>query len=297
MFLIYFWTIYILVFYCVAFFKIKWIGRWFLPAVLIYHPYMILTFFRTFLYPDQFIIFTTVYVAYQAICSLDRYPEHVPTDDFLRYYSECHDADFRQVRLNEPPDVKTAIYSIHPHGILSKGFIAFAHDKIGNKLVRPAIHNVIFYLPFFREVSILNGYIPCTKERISQTLQKGYSVAILPGGIKELPIAPNNNDIIFIKNRKGIFEIAHQEQVPIVPVVVYGENELYYNLSFPFFGVKFPLMVGRFPLYWRPFDVELKYAFGKPIVGSNSSEDLRSKYVEEIKEIDKKYGNGKLILC
>jgi 2-acylglycerol O-acyltransferase 2 len=58
------------------------------------------------------------------------------------------------------------------------------------------------------------------------------SVSVIPGGVRDM--MTTTPGVIHIVPRKGVFRLALETGTPIVPVLTYGENELFpaIHLSF-----------------------------------------------------------------
>ncbi|XP_058832632.1 2-acylglycerol O-acyltransferase 2-A-like isoform X1 [Topomyia yanbarensis] len=146
------------------------------------------------------------------------------------------------------PADRNYIFAAFPHGVLSTGcFLSFATDTTGFSQKFPAIRSRIvtlnFHLlvPFFRELVLSWGAVSCSEQSITNLLQAstdpsdasnsdGYTsnaVVIIVGGAAEsLNCRPNNYQLV-LKKRKGFCRIALQTGTPIVPVINFGELDLY----------------------------------------------------------------------
>ena len=149
-------------------------------------------------------------------------PYTLPTAD----YSEAF-----QVKGPIPDKTQTALYAIHPHGLLASSALLhvldahsplhplFAHHRI-------AIHSTLFKIPILRELLLSHGCIPATKEHISASLEQSTSVWLTPGGTQEAAHSKTEEETWTFKKHKGFLKLAHQHKVPIVPVYSEGEQKL-----------------------------------------------------------------------
>ena len=132
--------------------------------------------------------------------------------------------------LSEIPD-GPVLYIAHPHGLFSMA--PFLHWASGvtqwpsEKKVHMAIHSVFFSIPIVREVCESFGVVEATDSEIRAVLEKGESVALLTGGVQEISLYEPGKMILNLRKRKGFARIAKELNVPIVPVLTFGENELF----------------------------------------------------------------------
>lgn len=136
--------------------------------------------------------------------------------------------------LNEVPN-GPVLYVAHPHGLFSMA--PFIHWAAGvtewpaARKVHIAIHSVFFKIPFVREFCEHFEAIEATDEEIRRVLTSGESVALLTGGIREISATKPGQMKIHLKKRKGFARVAKEIGVPIVPVLTFGENELFPPVS------------------------------------------------------------------
>lgn len=123
------------------------------------------------------------------------------------------------------------LYLAHPHGLFSMA--PFLHWAAGctewpqQKKVHIAVHSIFFKIPIVCEVMEHFGAIEATEEEIKKKLLDGTSVAVLTGGIRELHETAPGKMRLVLKKRAGWVRIAKELQIPIVPILTFGENELF----------------------------------------------------------------------
>ena len=130
--------------------------------------------------------------------------------------------------LKEIP-TEPVLYIAHPHGLF---FMApFFHWAArvtdwpeGLARVRPAVHSIFFKIPGVRELMEAHGAIEATEEEIERTLRSGDSVVLMPGGVQEIGA---ERLTVVIRKRRGYLRIAQRVGCPIVPVLTFGEAELF----------------------------------------------------------------------
>lgn len=205
-------------------------------------------------------------------------------------------------------EYKSKIYCCHPHGLLSYGtIISFgSSEPVFGRWVTTVTLNIQFFLPIWRDLIIGAGFCASEKRAIRSVLRDGRDLAVVVGGARETgKMAPNIIEV-FIKNRRGIFELALQEGSSLVPVIHFGENELYAQFKRPWLEriqIKILKLTSLFPIvfYGRygifPFKVKLTTVFGDPIHVGRSRErpseeeiaNLRDAYIEKLKTLHEKY--------
>ena len=130
--------------------------------------------------------------------------------------------------LKEIP-TEPVLYIAHPHGLF---FMApFFHWAArvtdwpeGLARVRPAVHSIFFKIPGVRELMEAHGAIEATEEEIERTLRSGDSVVLMPGGVQEIGA---ERLTVVIRKRRGYLRIVRRVGCPIVPVLTFGEAELF----------------------------------------------------------------------
>jgi len=210
--------------------------------------------------------------------------------------------DLFDVQLSEElPKSQQCIYAVYPHGVFSVS-IAAAFAVNPNMLhVKPVGSSVLFLLPFIKEVVGLVGTIPATRKDMIAALQCGDSLAMCPGGIRELPgLDPEriSKGKGFVR-RLGFIRIAMSVNVPIVPVWAEGEEELYdvwlwsptvqSILLSLFYYPGFVVSWGRPWLRFWPKPRPLRLRVGKPIQPTDLTEEkLAEIFYEALTELKNK---------
>ncbi|KAJ0409960.1 hypothetical protein P43SY_005854 [Pythium insidiosum] len=151
--------------------------------------------------------------------------------------------DYFPLSLRQEDDFdpkKRYLFVIHPHGIIGFGaWLTFAADAAGLSRknrdldVALATVNVNFFLPFWREILFAVGILDASFKSLQAGLRRNRSIAVVLGGAAEaLHAHPGTCDIILNK-RKGIIRLALNTGTPLVPVFMFGENELFYQVPNP----------------------------------------------------------------
>lgn len=248
---------------------------------------------------------------------------------FSRHSIWHHHGNYFPVRLVIPDHVrrqfhasKNYFFVYHPHGIHAYGTISkFGFDSNLSSLlpgitVHPQTLKINFFIPFWRELSILTGFGDASADCIRRTLRAGpgESVVLVVGGAQESVLArPHTNDLT-LRGRRGFVRIALEEGAPLVPVYAFGENDVYRvpriarserwkrverafrratSFAFPLFVGRGWFNYGLGPLpHRRPIAVVVGEPLLVPKIPQPTDEDVRvwhEKYVEALTQLFDKY--------
>jgi len=120
------------------------------------------------------------------------------------------------------------IYLIHPHGLLTMAHIMHVGTRLTNWPERNIKGTAMYSLWYILGMSeCLDEFIPSYYESMKAVLHSNKSLSISLGGIAEVQQVTPGRMCLKVKSRKGAFKLAIETGTPIVPVLVYGENELY----------------------------------------------------------------------
>lgn len=165
-------------------------------------------------------------------------------------------------RSHELEPTRKYIFGYHPHGIISHGaFAAFATEALGFGQLFPGITNTLltldsnFRLPLYREYALRMGLASVARESIENILAKGgrngegmgRAVTIVVGGAREALEAQPGSLRLILNRRKGFVKMAIRTGADLVPVLAFGENEIYQQVnatSHPYIH-KFQLLVKK----------------------------------------------------
>ncbi|KPI39525.1 Diacylglycerol O-acyltransferase 2A [Cyphellophora attinorum] len=219
------------------------------------------------------------------------------------------------------------IFGYHPHGIISHGaFAAFATEAMGFAELFPGITNTLltldanFRLPFYREYALAMGLASVSKESIENLLSKGgpngsgmgRAVTIVVGGAKESLMAKPYHLRLILNIRKGFVKIAIRQGADLVPVLAFGENDIYEQVdsnTHPWLykfqiwvkwvaGFTIPLFHARgifnYDVGLMPYRRPINLVVGRPIevhqpqdgiVTDAYLDEIHGKYVKELQRI------------
>lgn len=201
-------------------------------------------------------------------------------------------------KTHDLPADRKYIFGYHPHGIISHGaWCAFATNALGFADKFPGITNSLltldsnFRLPFYRDWILAMGLRSVSKESIWNILSRGgpqndgrgRAVTIVVGGARESLEAQPGSLRLILQGRKGFIKMALRTGADLVPVLAFGENDLYDQLSpkaYPLvhkfqmltlkiFKFTVPAMHGRGVLNYdvglMPYRTPVNIVIGKPI--------------------------------
>lgn len=249
---------------------------------------------------------------------------------FWTWFAEYFPAQLH--KTHDLPPTRKYIFGYHPHGIISHGaFVAFATEALGFSKKFPGITNSLltldsnFKIPLYREYVLAAGMGSVSKGSIKNLLRTGGAdgmgmgrgVTIVIGGARESLEAQPGTMKLVLKERLGFVKMAIQAGADLVPVIGFGETDLYDQLNkdehpwvhkfqlFVLRAMKFtlPFMRGRgvfnYDYGLMPYRRPLNIVVGKPIkveasggINGLDAEVVRrvhSQYLEELQRLWETY--------
>nr|POE63412.1 diacylglycerol o-acyltransferase 2a [Quercus suber] len=149
-------------------------------------------------------------------------------------------ARLHRTQVLEP--TRKYIFGYHPHGIISHGaFAAFATEALGFSQLFPGITNTLltldsnFRIPLYRDHALRLGLASVSRESCENLLSKGgpngegmgRAITIVIGGARESLDAKPYTLRLVLKRRKGFVKLAIRTGADLVPVLAFGENDIY----------------------------------------------------------------------
>lgn len=149
-------------------------------------------------------------------------------------------------KTTDLPATRKYIFGYHPHGIISHGaFAAFGTDALGFSEKFAGITNSLltldsnFRMPIYRDYILAMGLRSVSKESIGNILTRGgpnnegmgRAVTIVVGGARESLEATPGAMRLILKERKGFIKLAVRTGADLVPVLAFGENDLYDQMN------------------------------------------------------------------
>ncbi|MBE3047087.1 hypothetical protein IMZ48_32100 [Candidatus Bathyarchaeota archaeon] len=221
------------------------------------------------------------------------------------------------------------IFGYHPHGIIGHGaWVAFATNALGFAQKFPGVTNTLvtlesnFRIPFYRDWLLGMGMRSVSKESIWNTLTRGgadgqgagRAVTIVVGGARESLEAEPRTLRVILDTRKGFIKMAIRAGADLVPVLGFGENALYDQLSpqthpmvhrfqmlcLRVFKFTLPALHGRGVLNYdiglMPYRRPLNIVVGKPVSVDRSAspnqeeiDRIHGLYVAELRKLWEAY--------
>lgn len=123
-----------------------------------------------------------------------------------------------------------AVYVFHPHGMFAVAPAFHTLTELTDWPVRgmkAAGASWLFWFPIVGEVLEAAGAIPAKYETMKKVLVEGKSLAVAVGGVDEILESTPGRLRLALSRRRGIFKMALETGTALVPVLTYGENELY----------------------------------------------------------------------
>ncbi|OCK96723.1 diacylglycerol O-acyltransferase 2A [Cenococcum geophilum 1.58] len=223
------------------------------------------------------------------------------------------------------PPTRKYIFGYHPHGIISHGaFAAFATEALGFSQLFPGITNTLltldsnFRIPLYREYALRMGLASVSRESCENILSKGgpngegmgRAITIVIGGARESLDARPGAMRLVLGRRKGFVKLAIRTGADLVPVLAFGENELYEQVNATehprvhrlqllvkkLMGFTVPLFHARgvfnYDVGMMPYRKSLNVVVGRPIKliqkthpGKDYVDNVHAEYVKELTRI------------
>lgn len=203
---------------------------------------------------------------------------------------------------------QTSLLLWHPHSLMSVTPTLHCSFRIHDLKSKLVSHGIYHSFPFVRDVARLCNVIPADFEVMKSNLEQGYTVSVIPGGVREMMITKEEKNMqLFLKRRKGIFRLALITGRPLVPLITYGESDLFppvqstfvsifNDIAYSLFKVALPItsmtaIQNWIELYYHPLS-PVKTHVGDVIevekIESPTEEDisaLRDKYTDAVKKL------------
>jgi hypothetical protein len=201
---------------------------------------------------------------------------------------------------------KQYIYCFHPHGLFTISHYLHIGTNFTNwkdRNIKGTALHIIWKLPFGKELTEMYNFVQSNYDDMKNVLKNKQSLSVTLGGVKEMPLSCDNKITLNIAKKRGIFKMALETGIPIVPIIVYGENEIYkiYNNKLFNYINKFLLQYNIYipvptlesclkwlSLFNKPFDIPIKTYVGEPIQVTKKDNPTESD-INKLREI---YFNG-----
>lgn len=173
------------------------------------------------------------------------------------------------------------IYLIHPHGMFNISqamHIGTKYTAWPERNIKGTVLDTIWNIPFSHE--FLESCVRSNYEDMKKVIDTRSSLIVCVGGISEMKRAQNNVFSLKLKGRKGVFKLALETGTHLVPVLVYGENEIFQPMKgviieyltkiFGYFHI--PMCLPTFESIYKtlnlirePYDIKIRTFIGEAI--------------------------------
>lgn len=175
------------------------------------------------------------------------------------------------------------LFLFHPHGVISVTNIFHVGTSTTDWLTRPikgVVTKWLYWLPFAKEILQRLNAVSADYNEMKSVLEKNESLSLTLGGVKEIFYSEPNTMKLSIKNKMGAFRLALETGTPLVPVLSYGENELFEISKNPLLmylqriliqhGACLPIPTIKscqawFKIPWAPLETPIRTVVGSPI--------------------------------
>ncbi|ORX86660.1 diacylglycerol acyltransferase [Anaeromyces robustus] len=221
--------------------------------------------------------------------------------------------DYFPIRLHKSANLdsnKQYLFGYHPHGIVCiSSNIAFSSEALSISKVFPGINirlatiPINFWVPFWRDYVLMIGYCNCDRKAITGIFKEtNHSVVIVIGGANESLYSYPGTYKIILKRRKGFVRIALKNGISLVPVLNFGEVDVFDQIQHKivtenntlikkYLGFRLPTFYGRLKL-WIPYSRPINVVTGIPIdcpkIENPTDEDIQKYldlYIAELQRI------------
>jgi 2-acylglycerol O-acyltransferase 2 len=115
----------------------------------------------------------------------------------------------------------------HPHGLFTiAGLVFFAQLNVFRR-VYVVCADLVFKVPLLAEYTTLCNGRAANARTISRLLDTGASVGLQPGGVYEQVHTDCTQEICYFPPKLGFIRLACKHGVPLLPLYVFGENQLF----------------------------------------------------------------------
>lgn len=271
-------------------------------------------------YTRYLMIAYAIYIAYENLVLQVGKTGSRRSETFRRSSVWKYFRDYFPISLVKTTDLdpkQSYVFGYFPHGIIGLGAYGnFITEATNFSEVFPGLRlhllvlNLIPWVPFARELCLMGGGCNVDRGTCLHLLRKGRSICILVGGAKEALDAHPNTMKLTVLNRLGFVRIAVETGSSLVPVISFGENEIFRQLPNPkgsllrrfqeglqkYMGFSIPTPYGRGIFQYDygilPFRHPVSVVVGAPIVvpkEEKPSDDtvarLHKEYVQALKEL------------
>jgi hypothetical protein len=141
--------------------------------------------------------------------------------------------DFEAIHCDEDnirkqmADGKSFLFAAQPHGVLSyTGMCSAVYNPQDCLNVPTAAASVVLQTPLLKNLMGIFNLVDASADNISKIFKNGGCVAIYIGGIAELFKCCQEEERLYLANRKGFIKLALRQGVDVVPVYLFGNTSV-----------------------------------------------------------------------
>lgn len=261
--------------------------------------------FNNLFFNNLFLLYLPYYLEFSEFKGNRKLNLYNPLLKFISFFMKFI-GDYKIINNNNCiKNDKQYLICIHPHGIMPMGTIGCLGLPICKNIkntipillsnnIYVGIASFCFYVPLLRDFFLLVGAIDCSKPNIEKFIKNNYSIVLFIGGAEEAKFSDSGNTNIIVKKRRGFLKLAIENNLTIVPIYTFGNNNIYksYDYNLYNFSYYFKKTTG----FWFPTGILIlkKINFvsviGKEInVNNNDILELQTKYINNLNEVFEKY--------
>lgn len=138
-------------------------------------------------------------------------------DDFLPDHTVIKEEELKREKF---------ILCLLPHGLFGVGTFATMFKERIFYDSRWMVSAFVKLTPLSGIIGGLIGFEGISPEAFKDALKKGDSIAFMPGGFEEATLTDNNQNNLYLQQRKGFIKYAIQFGYPLYFTYTFGENKL-----------------------------------------------------------------------
>lgn len=197
------------------------------------------------------------------------------------------------------------IYIWVPHGLYSTSLYYHSispHTDMPAELkpVSPVIHHAARYIPFASEIFPYYNITYSDYNSMLRALKAGKSISVALGGVREIAENVSGEIRTTLASRAGVYRLAIETGAALVPVISYGENDLFrmsdhwlvrwLNAALRPFGVVVPIPTYETARTWlnianEPHPTGSHTVCGDPVLPGSSVEATRTQFIDALKTL------------
>lgn len=161
-----------------------------------------------------------------------------------------------------------------PHGVFPFGNLLtmFIWPRLTQSFIKGLGASALFKAPLFKHIFTWVGAIDASWENAYKNLLQG-PIGVSPGGIAEIYEVNNSDEVIILKNRKGMIRLAFQTGASLVPCYIFGNSttlNVFYDKKGKMQKICRMLRIAFAPFWGRfylpiPYRIPITAVIGTPI--------------------------------